>query len=388
MPLIHWLRSLTGFQKLIFAGLTLTFVALLLDSPLRQTSSAGATLAAETLYVFHHPQCPHCHAALSFLEQQHDLLPLKILDVTSPEGREMLGQAVENLGLDKATLGVPLFVYRGRWLSGFDRPETTGVELLGWVKHSTVPSSDATVRESVDLPFFGAVSLTATPLPILTIMLGLVDGFNPCAMWVLVYLISVAAGLQDRQKIKWLIGSFVLASGILYYLFMTAWLNTFLLVGYTRPLTLLIALSAIGFGINYLYELVRDRGQVTCAVGDLQSHQRTQVKIRNVMLAPISLASIISMFGLAFAVNVIEFVCSAALPAIYTHTLSLLNLPAATYYLYILLYVTVFMLDDLIIFALALFAVQKVLDSRYAVYSRLVGGVLLIGLGGWMLFLS
>ena len=204
-------------------------------------------------------------------------------------------------------------------------------------------------------------------------------------MWVLVYLISLIAGLKEREKIWWLVGTFVLASGILYFLFMTAWLKTFLVVGYIRPLTQLIALTAIGFGASHLYELAWNRGAVACEIGDVEQRQRTMQRIRDIVAAPVGLTSLVLVIGLAFAINAVEFLCSAALPAVYTHMLSLMNLSTPTYYRYIALYVLFFMLDDLVIFGLAAFAVQKVIDTRYAAIGRGAAGVTLLGLGLWML---
>jgi hypothetical protein len=106
---------------------------------------------------------------------------------------------------------------------------------------------------------------------------------------------------------------------------------------------------------------------------------------RDLVAAPVGLGSLVLVIGLAFAVNAVEFVCSAALPAIYTHLLALTDLSTGTYYAYMALYVAFFMLDDLIIFGFAAFAVQKVLDSHYAAFSRGAGGAILIGLGIWML---
>ena len=94
-----------------------------------------------------------------------------------------------------------------------------------------------------ELPFLGRTDLTAISIPVLAIVLGLIDGFNPCAMWVLVYLISLILSVNDRKKIWLIVGSFVFASGVLYFLFMTAWLNAFLLIGYFRPLTIIIGLG-------------------------------------------------------------------------------------------------------------------------------------------------
>jgi hypothetical protein len=107
--------------------------------------------------------------------------------------------------------------------------------------------------------------------------------------------------------------------------------------------------------------------------------------IRDIVAAPVGLTSLVLIAGLAFAINAVEFLCSAALPAIYTHTLALMDLSAFAYYGYITLYVLVFMLDDLVIFGLAAFAIQKFIDTRYAAISRGAGGVTLLGLGLWML---
>jgi hypothetical protein len=181
------------------------------------------------------------------------------------------------------------------------------------------------------------------------------------------------------------VGTFVLASGILYFLFMTAWLNTFLIIGYIRPITQIVALAAIGFGADHLFELAVKRGVIVCELGDAEQRQRTMKWVRDLVAAPVGLASLALVTGLAFTVNAIEFICSAALPAIYTHMLALTDLSTSQYYGYISLYVTFFMLDDLVIFGFAAFAVQKIIDTRYAALSRAIGGAVLIGLGAWML---
>jgi hypothetical protein len=124
---------------------------------------------------------------------------------------------------------------------------------------------------------------------------------------------------------------------------------------------------------------------VECEVGDIEQRQRTMGRIREVVAAPVGLASLALVTGLAFAVNAVEFICSAALPAVYTHTLALTDISAAAYYGYIALYVAFFMLDDLIIFGLAAFAIQRIINSRYAAISRAAGGITLMGLGVWML---
>ena len=249
-----------------------------------------------------------------------------------------------------------------------------------------VSEPSAWLPESVSLPFVGEVRLAKLSLSFLAIVLGLADGFNPCAMWALVYLLSLVVSLGDRRKIWLLVGSFVFASGVLYFFFMTAWLNVFLFVGYLRPLTLVIALGALLVGVNDLRGFIITRGAPVCAVGGSGLKKGVMGRMELLVAAPVSLISFLGIIALAFTVNTIEFACSAGLPAVFTHTLSLHPLPALQYYGYILLYDFFFMLDDLIIFALAAFACEATIGSGYARYGKLFGGVVLVVLGMVMLF--
>jgi glutaredoxin len=350
------------------------------------TPQDAASLAWERdgqLHVFFQADCPHCHRAIEFLRTQPGIA-FELHDVATTAGENFLERVASELGIDESDIGVPLFVFGRRYLIGFDAPETTGRELLALIA-GTAGSGAPGKTPIIRLPIFGEIDPSHYSLVGLTAVMALADGFNPCAMWVLIYLISLIAGLKEREKIWWLVGTFVLASGVLYFLFMTAWLKTFLVVGYIRPLTQLIALTAIGFGASHLYELAWNRGAVTCEIGDVEQRQRTMQRIRDIVSAPIGLTSLVLVTGLAFAINAIEFLCSAALPAVYTHMLSLMDLSTPAYYGYIALYVLFFMLDDLVIFGLAAFAIQKVIDTRYAAVSRGAGGVALLGLGLWML---
>lgn len=237
----------------------------------------------------------------------------------------------------------------------------------------------------VTLPFLGEVDAVEYSLPVLAVVLGLVDGFNPCAMWVLVYLISVVAMLHDKRKTWLLVGSFVLASGILYFLFMTAWLNVFLLVGLIRPVTILIGLFALYLGVTSLHDYYTTE-VLQCGVGDAASKRRTTKRIDRVVNAPLSVATVAGITALAFVVNSIEFVCSSALPAVYAHVLALSGVGWLAQHLYILLYVLFFMLDDLLIFGLAAFAIHSSIGQRYAKWCRLIGGLIMLVLGLIMLF--
>lgn len=240
--------------------------------------------------------------------------------------------------------------------------------------------------DEVRLPFIGEVKLSTYSLPSLAVILGIIDGCNPCAMWVLAYLISLIMTLRDRRKIWLLVGSFVFASGVLYFLFMTAWLNAFLLIGYSRPVTMVIGLVALGGDILNVREFIKAKGAIVCELGDEESRKKTMSKMKKIVFSPLTLATIVGIVGLAFVANSIEFLCSSALPAIFTRVLSLRNLTSFRYYAYILLYDFFFMLDDVVIFSLAAFAVTSNVGERYVKYCKPVGGAILLVLGGLLLF--
>jgi hypothetical protein len=381
------LATLTPLRFRVALTIVLGVVFVLLQLVARDTPPPAGIPAWQQdgrLHVFFHPDCPHCHEAIKFLKT-HPEVDYVLHDVSTSANEALFLTVARQHGIAERDLGVPLFVRGSRYLIGFGSAETTGRDLLVLAgDQSAIERPDAGATE-IRLPLFGEIDPARYSLLALAVLMGLADGFNPCAMWVLVYLISLIAGMQDQRKIWWLVGTFVLASGVLYFLFMTAWLNTFLILGYIRPLTQFIALLAIGFGANHLFELAVTRGVIVCEVGSPEQRQRTMNWARDIVAAPVGLGSLILVIGLALTVNAIEFVCSAALPAIYTHILALTDLSTGSYYGYIALYVTFFMIDDLVIFGFAAFAVQKMIDTRYAAFSRGAGGVILIGLGIWML---
>jgi hypothetical protein len=102
--------------------------------------------------------------------------------------------------------------------------------------------------DQMDIPVFGRLSARKLGLPVFTIAVGLVDGFNPCAMWVLLFLLSILVNLKDRRRIFAIAGTFVVVSGLAYFAFMAAWLNVFMLIGYLRPIQVVLALMAVLIG--------------------------------------------------------------------------------------------------------------------------------------------
>jgi len=366
--------------SLVILGMVIAFTS-------QGTSSPGEGFEFHFFYL---PGCSHCEEQEPFNEELENTYSINITshDATTPAGSALLQEMLAERGIEDEP-EFPITIFKNQVFDGWESEETTGRDIEDALQQCLVgecpPPTGEKPRDTIVLPFIGEIALADYSLPALAVVLGFVDGFNPCAMWVLVYLISIIATLRDRKKIWLIVGSFVLASGVLYFLFMTAWLNVFLLVGYVKPVTTIIGLVALGGGILQIREFAKTKGAIVCEVTDEESRKKTMTRIQKIVSSPITLGTIVGIVALAFAVNSIEFVCSAAIPAIFTHVLSLASLTTFEYYGYILLYVFIFMLDDLVIFGTAAFALTSNLGDRYAKYTRPVGGTILLILGALLL---
>jgi thiol-disulfide isomerase/thioredoxin len=379
------------FRRYLIISLVILGIVLMLTS--QGTSPAGEGFAVHFFYV---TGCSHCDEQEPFNEKLAEQYPsIEIIehDAATPEGSALLQEKLEELGADQPDF--PITIFRNQVFGGWESEETTGREIEEALQRcldgecpppTDEEPSDEEPSDGIVLPIIGEIIPAEYSLPALAVILGLVDGFNPCALWVLIYLISLVATLKDKRRIWLIVGSFVLASGVIYFLLMTAWLNVFLLIGYVRPVTIVIGLVALGGGIWQVREFIKAKGEIVCEVTSEESRDKTMARMQRIVSSPITFATILGIIALAFAVNSIEFVCSAAVPAVFTHVLALSDLSTVRYYSYILLYVFFFMLDNLIIFGSAAIVMTSSLGVRYAKYARPVGATILIILGALLLF--
>jgi len=343
---------------------------------------------------FYLPTCPHCAEQKPIVEELIKEMPdvnFIYHDASSQEGSKLFYKMSAEAGLDTSRLGVPTLFVGKHPLVGVHSKEQIKEAIQECEETCSTNGANITSQEiktgftDFELPFIGRTDLTRFSIPALAVVLGLIDGFNPCAMWVLVYLIGLLVGVGDKKKVWIIAGSFVLASAILYFLFMTAWLNIFLLVGYIKILTLIIGIFALGSGIISLKDYFTKKA-LTCEVGDEKSHKKTESRIQRIISQPLTFAIIGSIIVLAFVINSVEFVCSSAIPAVFTQVLALSGLSTFQHYMYILLYDFFFMFDDIIIFGLAAFAISSSFGDKYAKYCKLIGGIILTLLGFVMVF--
>ena len=364
------------------------------------------------IVLYHTNGCPHCAAAVDFVDgtlarEFPEVVVRKAeLSAVSKEERDAFLTFVEKHKI----AGVPVLKKGSLYVTGFQAESyramaggtltesanfascaigetgdcaVDGADIAGEDVEKLFSNEKIAPSRVIELPVFGKIDVYRESLLMLAVVLGLVDGFNPCAMWVLVFMISVIADLNDKRKTVVIVGSFLAASALFYFALLAGWINLFKLIGYMRLLTVALGAVAVYTGLTSLKSFFE--GPV-CKVTSAEGRKKIKQRIVDLAEKPLSWATLTGVFLLAVVVNGIEFVCSAALPAIFTGVLAFSPLSTVMHYFYILVYLLFFMLDDIIVFSLAAFAVNKYAGDKYMVWCKFIGGAILLGLGFIMLF--
>lgn len=356
--------------------------------------------------VFVREGCPHCAEAERFLAElkaERPELDIRIRDVKQdPAALERLQALAREHRAGGAR--VPAILVGGQLIIGYStdarsdhliRAALAGERAATPAGASSTCEADeglacvappAAATESFEVEFFGrTLSLDDIGLPAFTVAMGLLDGFNPCSMWVLLLMISMLAPLNDRRRMLAVAGTFVLVEGIAYFLFMAAWLNLFLLIGLSRLSQLVVAAIAIVAGlINVKDFFAFGRGISLSIPGSAKP--KIYQRIRDILQARNLGAAIVATIVLAVLVQIVELMCTSGFPAIYTRILTLSELPPATYYGYLLLYIAAYMLDDVIILAIGVTLLSRHrLQEKEGRWLKLISGVVMLGLGVYLI---
>jgi glutaredoxin len=368
-PLLSGL--LAAMPALVLAAL----LALLAPALALAQVQPGSAQPPLVLHVFVRQGCPHCDHAKAFLpelERRHPELQVRLRWVDADAGaRQELLELSRQAGVQAP--GVPSFVLGDELLVGFDNPAGRGQELLALVERRTVLPGE--VRAGP----LGTLSATRLGLPLFTLALGLLDGFNPCAMWVLLFLLSLMVHWRDRRRMALVAGIFVLVSGAVYFLFMAAWLNVFLVLGLSTPLRLVLAALAITVGVVNLREAATAPATYTFAIPE-SAKPGLYARMRRVIQSRSLLPALVGVTLLAVLVNLVELLCTAGLPAIYTAVLSQQNLPPLAHYGYLGLYIAGYIADDALMVGLAVWALSsnKLTERGGRILKGISGGVMVL----------
>lgn len=379
------------------------------------------------IYLFYSDTCPHCAKEKIFLDdiiKNNDNVRIYKYEINNKDNGYLLDEVASLM--DTNVSGVPFTIIGNKFYKGYNE-ENSPVRFKAAIeyfskygyddivgkyinnrnnldieipeydnnidndKNEDIPSVDEYAENynniRFNLPLIGTVETKNLTLPVIAILIGLVDGFNPCAMWVLLFLISMLIGMKDKKKMFILGITFLLSSSLIYLLFMVAWLNVadlLLSINYVRVGIGIIALIGALVSLIDYFKHRKDNG---CSVVDDKKRSKIFNRIKKFTHEKNLLLALIGVVLLACSVNIVELACSAGLPVMFIQILSMNNLTIIEEIIYIGLYMFFFLIDDMIVFFIAVRTMEVTgISTKYGRISKLIGGILLLGIGILMIF--
>ena len=369
---------------------------------------------------FGRKDCKNCANLEKFLEQlsseRNDFEYVEYKIDESKENKDFFDEVTTKLKLVK---GTPVIYINENIIQGFNTPETTGQEIIKLIDNgkqkNSIPSlaeyvkngkytnisnngavcegdgvceipgltKDASKQVIVNIPFINkSIDLTDYSLPVMSLVLGTVDGFNPCAMWVLVLFLTALIAVGNKTKMFRVAGLFIFAEAVMYFLILNAWLYTWDFVGLDKWITPIVGIVGIIGGLFFIRNYLKKGDELSCEVTDFKKRAKISNQIKDIANKPFTILTALGIIGLALSVNVIEFACSVGIPQTYTKILQINNISFVQRQLYTSIYIIGYMIDDIIVFGLALLSVDKLqLTTKYSKWVNLFGGILMVILG-------
>lgn len=359
------------------------------------------------VYLFHSNTCSHCKAEIEFLneiQKEYENLKINLYEINDvKENKELMINIKEKLNIDSPM--VPFTVIGDYYYIGYNDGVKDGIKNL--IEKYTSEEQYDVIKDIIDgkdvsnfkikngeinkiSTMFGEIDPAKVSLPILSVIMGAIDGFNPCAMWVLIFLITMLFNMENKKRM-WALGiTFLVTSALIYLVFMFVWLGVATkLLTTISWLKLLIGLVAlIGAFINlkgFIKSIVKkDAG---CEVVDNSKRKKIISKIKKYTSEKSFILAMLGVMLLAISVNAIELACSAGLPVLFTNVLALNDINFIEKCIYIFIYIFFFLIDDIIVFFVAMFTLNiKALSTKYTKYSHLIGGIIMLIIGILMIF--
>ena len=357
--------------------------------------------------LFYSPTCSHCTAERTFfdnMQKKYKELVVNRYDITNTNNVEKLKEYYSRYNVSKQEFGmVPITFINNEYFLGFDNTTKLNLEsrigkFIEECRTQTIQNNcdqktqleGVSKKDQIKIPFFGIINVGGVHPFLLSAIFGFLDGFNACALMALAFLLAVLVGTGNRKRVLIIGGTFVFVSGFVYFMFISAWLNLFMFIGYIKIASIIVSLLVIFFGITLLREYIV---KIVCKVCDTPANKKESLltkfqrkifsKMSQVGKDSVSIwVAIPIVAALAAGVNTIELFCSLGFPMAYTKILTSYNLSSITYYLYILVYIFFYVLDQLVILLIALFSLKiKMISENNIRIVKLISGIFLLILG-------
>lgn len=293
----------------------------------------------------------------------------------------------QKMGLNK-TKGVPFTVIGSDAFQGYN--DSTGVKIETRLKRylDIITEEESLVDKYKEkIPLLGEINKKDVSIGLVAIVLGLADGFNPCAMWILLFLINMLLGMKDKKKMLILGCTFLFVSAFMYFLFMLG-ITSILSFLSTRFIRRLIGVVAISIGAYNIYKFVRDRKKETgCQIVDEKKRKKIFTRIKKFTQEKNIFIALTGVIILAISVNAVELACSSIFPATFAEILAVNNVTGVSRIIYLIIYTLFYMIDDLIVFIIAVATLELSTSStKYGKYSKIISGIIMLIVGILLIF--
>lgn len=360
--------------------------------------------------IFSRENCVHCIELKQFLDENKasfTLWQVKYYSIDEEKNAQLFDDFTTKNNIAKVT---PIILIGDEIIEWYQSDETTGKYILEKSKVMTKSSyfenfekASNTIKwwagceswelckipeESkleVQLPFFWVINLKDYSLFFLAAVLGFVDGFNPCAMWVLVMFISILSQTGSRKKMFQVAWIFILAEAIMYFMILNVWYKTWDFVKLDTIVTPIIWVISLVAGAYFIYEFFTNKDG-ECKVISWNQKKKTIDRIKEIASRPMTIWVFFLTILIAFSVNIVEFACSIWIPQAFTKLLEMSSLGFIEKQSYILLYTLFYMVDDFVVFGVAIYAMSYIgLTTKYSRYCLFIWWVVMLVL--WYFFL-
>lgn len=337
------------------------------------------------LYLFYGKECPHCEEERKWLEvikeDYKDYLNVYEFEVWHDDNnKELMKKVGEEFGYDAKS--VPFNIIGDYYSTGYS--EATGTRLESKIKEYANLKNNP---NEVKIPILGNINMKLVSIPLVAVILGFIDGFNPCAMWILLFLINMLFNMEDKRK-RWILGmTFLFVSALVYFLSM---LGINLVLGLTTItwMKIAIAIFILIAGIFNLRKYFKIRKEEAgCTIVDDKKRKKLVTKMKKIMNSKSFILSLLGIIVLAASVNLIELACSLGFPLIFTEILTINNVEGITRIIYLLIYIFFYMIDDMVVFTISMIAVEATgITNKYNKLCTLISAIIMIIMGILLIF--
>jgi len=409
-------------KKVIFlASILLTFLNSLSTPVFAQGQDQTEPV---NIYFFWGEGCPHCAAEKPFLEALVEKyapdVQLNSYEIYYiEENRALFLEFGQALGFEPR--GVPTTVVGDQYWIGFREEFKNEIELAVQSslekRRETNPGAEIVEEETpveptqtaeaelpqempaqadsaqknpsgniIHIPLIGPVDLDQQSLLVSSAIIGFVDGFNPCSLWVLSVLLAITLHSGSRAKTLVVGLTFLITTTIIYSLFIAGVFTIFSYVGYLKWIQVLIGLLALVFGLVNLKDYFWYKEGVSFTISD-KHKPRLYENMRSTVTTPRSLVSlIISTAALAVGVSLIEFACTAGFPVIWSNLMISNNVTTMTFIALLAVYMLIYLIDELFVFGTAVVTMKaSKIEEKHGRILKLISGAVILTLSLVML---